>query len=209
MTQSSISYEARHVSLPLQASRTACITHPMSMTTESSASCNNKDNVFPHNIPCYIQQRALHKRVSVICIYSHCAWPYGHRRVVCEVRLKQKYCTWGKYCTWIHPIMWPNTCPWVTAHCIRGLFFRDTQGAPLRAETRDVHSEMRLHSVALGRITFSMLYWGQNSQDGDRQCVFLDSSDLMCCSPCVGDGLFISRDQCDAASCLANCIDSL
>lgn len=31
-TQSSISYEPRHVSLPLQANGAACITHPMACT---------------------------------------------------------------------------------------------------------------------------------------------------------------------------------
>lgn len=31
-TQSSISYEPRHVSLPLQANGAACITHPMAST---------------------------------------------------------------------------------------------------------------------------------------------------------------------------------
>ena len=45
--------------------------------------------------------------------------------------------------------MWPNTCPWASAHCITApffffFFFRDTQAAALRVGTGKVQQPLHI-----------------------------------------------------------------
>ena len=97
-TQSSISYEQRHVSLPLQANGSACITHPIPCSQPRQLEVQppiqhwehthiqTSECVFHPNISRSSAILLLHGAhgFSVI-VHSSRAWTYGHNGTLCEV----------------------------------------------------------------------------------------------------------------------------